>query len=132
MNRLPTQAELRRAEQLWGQPSPEIRPASDTRRLQLVEFKPVVKNSLRGFATVTFSGLEIADVSVHAKNGRAWASLPSKPQLDAQGQHRRDPNGKPLYSAILKWRSRDLADRFSGAVVELLREAGHQIPGETQ
>jgi hypothetical protein len=31
-------------------------------------------------------------------------------------------NGKPQYAVVLKWRSRDIADRFSDAVVELVRQ----------
>jgi hypothetical protein len=33
---------------------------------------------------------------------------------------KRDDDGKPQYAAIVKWRSRDLADRFSDAVVTLV------------
>jgi hypothetical protein len=41
--------------------------------------------------------------------------------LDRDGKHVK-PDGKPQYSAILEWKSRDLADRFSEAVVELVRQ----------
>jgi hypothetical protein len=39
--------------------------------------------------------------------------------LDRDGKHVK-PDGKPQYSAILEWKSRDLADRFSETVVELV------------
>jgi hypothetical protein len=90
--------------------------------MRLISWKPLVKNSLRGFATVELPiGLRISDIPVLISHGKTWATLPSKPQIDKDGQHRRDPNGKPAYSPILEWRDRDLQDRFSGAVVDLIR-----------
>jgi hypothetical protein len=90
--------------------------------MRLISWKPLVKNSLRGFATIELPiGLKISDIPVLVSHGKAWASLPSKPQLDKDGQHKRDVNGKPAYAPILEWRDRDLSDRFSAAVVDLIR-----------
>jgi hypothetical protein len=90
--------------------------------MRLISWKPLVKNSLRGFATVELPiGLKIVDCPVLVSNGKAWASLPTKPVLDRDGKHVK-PDGKPQYSAILEWKSRGLADRFSEAVVELVRQ----------
>ena len=107
--RHPSQAALRRAEAAtWGAIPPlDPAPRPEPKRMRLIAWKPLVKNGLRGFATVL---LPIA-----------WASLPSKPQLDQDGQHKRDVNGKAAYSPILEWKDRDLSDRFSQAVVALVR-----------
>lgn len=40
----------------------------------------------------------------------------------AKGRHAR-PGGKAQFAAVLEWRNRQLADRFSAAVVELIRAA---------
>lgn len=117
--RPPIEPELRRAEAMWGS-KPEAMPGKP--KMRLVFWKPLTKNSLRGFATVELPiGLKVSDVPVLVSNGKAWASLPSKPQVDKDGLHKRDANGKPAYTAILEWRDRGLADRFSAAVVDLVR-----------
>jgi hypothetical protein len=79
--------------------------------------------TLRGFADVELpNSFQIDDVAVHVRDGRTWASLPARPMLDQDGrQVVRD--GKAQYATILRWRTRDLADRFSAAVVELVRAA---------
>ena len=83
------------------------------------------RNSLRGFATVELpNGLTIADISVHVSHGKAWANLPAKPQMNADGTARRGEDGKLQYIPILKWRDRELADRFSAIVVQAV-EAEH-------
>lgn len=92
--------------------------------MKLIDFRPFSRSTLRGFASIALTnGLIVTDCPVHvAANGRAWASLPAKPMLDRDGQ----PiviDGKRQYDAILKWRDRDLADRWSAAVVELVRAA---------
>jgi hypothetical protein len=93
------------------------------RRLQLIEFRPLTKGALRGFASIHLPlGVTISDCPVLVSGGKAWVSLPSKPQLNGDGTPRRDANGKVLYVPILRWSERDLANRFSDTVVALVRE----------
>jgi hypothetical protein len=108
--------------------SNQVRAATPERqgsRLRLLEWRPLVKNSLRGFASVELpSGLTIADISVHVSHGKRWASLPARPQITSDGTVRRGDDGRIAYSSILKWRSRELQDGFSAAVVRAV-EAEH-------
>jgi hypothetical protein len=91
--------------------------------MRLIAWKPLVKNSLREFATIELSiGLKIFNILTLISNGNSWATLPGKPILDADGKHKVDVNGKAAYVAILEWRDRDLSSRFSAAVVALVRE----------
>jgi hypothetical protein len=93
------------------------------RRLELLEFRAMVKGALVGFATVRLPiGLEISDIPVLVSHGKAWASMPSKPQMGQDGMPRRGADNKILYAPILKWRSAELKNRFSDAVVALVRE----------
>ena len=89
---------------------------------RLISFKPLVKGSLRGFANVELpNGLRITDCPVLISNGKAWATLPSKPVLDRDGKHV-EVSGKKQYAPILEWRDRDLSNRFSAAIVDLVRQ----------
>jgi hypothetical protein len=91
--------------------------------MRLISWKSLVKNSLRGFATIELPiGLKIVDFPVLVSNGKAWVSLPTKPVIDRDGKHVK-PDGKPQYSAMLEWKNRDLGDRFLAAVIELVRAA---------
>jgi hypothetical protein len=99
-------------------------PSGETQlRLRLLEFRPLVKGALRGFAKIIIMppGLECSDIPVLSYNGKTWASLPSKPQIGADGAPRRGTDGKVLYVPILRWRSAELRNRFSDAVVKLVR-----------
>ena len=49
--------------------------------------------------------------------------LLGKPRIDQDRRQKIDINGKLAYAPALKWRNRDLSDRFSAAVVELVRAA---------
>ena len=92
--------------------------------MRLVSWKPVAKGRLRGFTTVELTvGLRLTDCAVFVGAKGAWATLPVKPQLDRDGRQRNGADGKPSYSPDLEWRSRDLADRFSAAVVALVGAA---------
>ncbi|HEY1430413.1 MAG TPA: hypothetical protein VGF39_02105 [Stellaceae bacterium] len=116
-----SQAELRPAEATRGS-RPDATP--ERRRMVLRECRPVPRNTLRGFCCVELpSGLVVRDISIHQKAGRWWASLPARPVLDAEGRQVRNHAAHAQYAALLGWRDRDLADRFSGAVVELVRLA---------
>jgi hypothetical protein len=89
--------------------------------MRLIGFRPVAKGALRGFVSIELpSGLRIDDVAVFASASRTWATLPSKPVVDHDGrQVERD--GKKQYAAILRWPDRDTSDRWSEAVVALVR-----------
>ena len=92
-------------------------------RMRLVSWKAVLKGSLRGFATVELPiGLKLIDCPVLVGPNGPWARLPYKPVLDREGKHAK-PDGKPQFAAVLEWRNRGLADRFSAAVVALVHAA---------
>ncbi len=76
----------------------------DRPRMRLLSWKPMRKGTLRGFATVELPiGLRIFDCPVlTAKNG-PWAVLPSKPVLDADGQHVKPGGRKGQYAPVRKW-----------------------------
>jgi hypothetical protein len=89
--------------------------------MRLIEFRPFVKNTLRGFATFELpNGLRISDCTVHVSSGTPWVGLPSKPLLE-EGRHKQDVNGKPMYAPVVQWRSRDLHDAFSAKALSLIR-----------
>lgn len=93
----------------------------------LESFRPVVKGSLRGFATVRLPiGLTISDIPVCASHGKVWASLPSKPTLDRDGRHIAE-GGKKKYAPILQWNDRVTTDRWSAAVVDLVRQQHPEV-----
>jgi hypothetical protein len=92
--------------------------------MRLVEWRPMRRNNLPGFATVELGiGLRIGDIPICTSHGRTWASLPSKPIVDGAGAALRDDRGKIRYSPILSWRDRNLGGRWSDAVVALVRAA---------
>lgn len=89
--------------------------------MKLRAWRPMIKNSLRGFATVELpSGLVINDIAILTKSNGSWANLPAKPQVDRDGQPKIGANGRPLYAKIVEWRDRDLQDRFSAALCALI------------
>lgn len=91
---------------------------------EILDFKPVVKNTLRGFATVKLpSGMIFAEVSVHISNGRPWASPPSRPMIDRDGRAMRDESGKVRYQPVISFANKETRNRWSDAVIAALRAA---------
>jgi hypothetical protein len=91
--------------------------------LQLKEWRPLVKNTLCGFATVRLpNGLIIRDITIHNKDGRMWAGMPSKPLYSKDGSPFLQSNGKQRYAFILEWESRELSDGFGDALIALIKE----------
>jgi len=57
-------------------------------RMRLRNWRPCLRNTLRGFANVALpNGLQIDEIAVHVRRGRARASLPARPMLDTAGRH---------------------------------------------
>jgi len=91
--------------------------------MRLIKWKPLVRNTLRGFADVRLpNGLIVREIPVHETHGRRWAALPSKPQIDRDGQLRR-VDGKIAYTPVLEWDSRELREGWYDRVVALVRQA---------
>jgi hypothetical protein len=86
-------------------------------QLRLVSWQPFRKGPLRGFATVELPiGLKIFDVSIWTVSNGLWAGLPAK-------WRKTDVNGTPVNAEVPRWRDRAAAERFSQAVVALVRQA---------
>ncbi len=97
--------------------------------ISLIAWKPMRKNTLLGFATVRIgAALSVKDVSVHTKNGKRWASFPSKPIIDRDGNTQRRDDGRVQYVPVLEWLDRDTADRFSNGVIAAIER---EHPGAT-
>ena len=94
----------------------------------VLEWKPLRRNTLRGFARIQLGSLRMNEITVHVSNGRKWAGLPARPVLGADGAAQRDDRGKMTYAPLLEWENRAMADRFSAAVVAAIED---QYPGAT-
>ena len=98
-------------------------------QVALIGWKAVPRNSLRGFATIRLGkSLSVKDVAVHCSHGKRWAQLPSKPQIDRDGNALKDTNGKIKYVPILEWLDRAVSDDFSASVIEAIER---EHPGAT-
>jgi hypothetical protein len=53
---------------------------------------------------------------VQEKNGRQWAQLPARPQIES-GQVLREPDGKVKYAKILEFTDKQAGFDWSDAVV---------------
>jgi hypothetical protein len=94
------------------------------RSRRLVSWEPLANGALRGFRCVDPPiGLKLFDYPVLLGPLRPWASLPSKLQIDREDRQKKDANGKRVFEPLLEWRARDLGDRFSTALIALVRTA---------
>lgn len=87
------------------------------------EFKSVRKNTLRGFARARFpSGLVLAEIGIHVgPDGKAWASPPSRPMLDRDGNAMRDPTGKVRWQPLVTFTSGKIRTGWSDQVTDAVR-----------
>jgi DNA-binding cell septation regulator SpoVG len=90
--------------------------------LRVLEWRPLHKNSLRGFAKIELpSGMILAAVTILTGANGAWASPPSKPMIGRDGIVMKDADGKARYTPIIEFTSKERRDKFSAAVIEALR-----------
>lgn len=90
---------------------------------RILEWRPLRKNSLLGFAKVEFrSGLIFSDITVLTGERGAWASPAAKPLIDRAGAVMKDSTtGKVRYAPIIEFTSKEIRDRWSAAVIDALR-----------
>lgn len=84
--------------------------------VEIVQFKKLEKNTLRGFLTVrlTSVGLEVRDICLHEKNGKRWLQLPSKP-YEKKG-------GGQAWAYILEFYEKEKADLFQTSTLKALEQ----------
>jgi hypothetical protein len=98
--------------------SPTARPQG----FRAANWRPHQKNTLQGFLDLELpSGLVLRECSYHARDGKAWIGLPSKPQIGRDGKHRADENGKLLYAAIIDFATKEARERFHAAALQAVR-----------
>lgn len=98
--------------------------------VRIIDFKPQANGSLVGFVDVEFaSGLQLLGIVIMRGDDGLYALPPGRPKLDATGKPRRKPNGKVDYSTIIKFRSRDIANKWSKQIIEALQHMhGSMLP----
>jgi hypothetical protein len=90
--------------------------------IRLRGFQPLPKGTLIGFADIELlGGLLVHDCPVFCDG--AWAALRAKPAIDRDGKQKADVNGERQFVPMFERCSRELADRFSAAVVALIEQA---------
>jgi hypothetical protein len=47
--------------------------------------------------------------------------MPTRPELDRERRQKTGADGKPAYACVAEWRTRQLGDQFSDAVITLVR-----------
>jgi hypothetical protein len=86
------------------------------------------RNSLVGAFTVTLpSGMIINGCMLHRSpnGGSEWIGIPGAVQLEKDGTVKRAGDGKPVYRTIVRFKSRDVYERFQTPILEELRRLGH-------
>jgi hypothetical protein len=71
--------------------------------MQAFGWKPLQRGTLQGFVGLNLpSGLTLRDCTVHQQGDKRWVGLPTKPQLDKDGNLRRESDGKLLYTVVVE------------------------------
>ncbi len=96
--------------------------------IKILDWRPMARNSLLGFAKVEFpSGMVIADVTILKGERGPWAAPPSKPMVGRDGTVMKDDAGKVKYSPIIEFTSKEIRNRWSDAVIEAMRAAHPEV-----
>jgi hypothetical protein len=103
---------------------------------RLTDFRPQVKNTLRGFVSGRLDCgdglvLDLADLTVHRRDGKSWLGWPAKPLIDRDGQVMRHDNGKVRYSSpLVRPADRGVAARLEAAILAAVRRAHPDALGD--
>jgi hypothetical protein len=95
-------------------------------RMRLITFRSSRRagSTLRGGSTVVLPVFELEIRIVRCTsapmNGRPWAALPGKAQINASGELIRNDRGRIAYTPIGKFRRDKVREAFSARVVELV------------
>ena len=90
---------------------------------RLLDWRPLVKGSLLGFAKVQFSsGLIMAEIGVHRGGHRVWAAPPARLWLDREADALvRDELGNPKYQPIIEFANHGVRASWSRQVIRAVQ-----------
>lgn len=89
---------------------------------RLLDWRPLRKNTLVGFAKVQFtSGLIVGEIAVHQNGSRVWAAPPARPMLDNNATIL-DERGRPRYQQIVDFANHGVRASWSRQVIRALIE----------
>jgi hypothetical protein len=94
------------------------------------KFRPLSKNTLRGFADVQMTNIRLVvrDIAIHCFDDRWWISLPAKPMVERDGTPIINARtGKQDYFAFLRFDTREAHYQFEQQVLAALREAHPEV-----
>lgn len=95
---------------------------------KLIDWRPLSRSTLRGFAKVQFgSGLIVCEVAIHVAGSRAWASPPSRPWLKDNAVVVDDATGKPKWQPLLDFSTHGVRSAWSKQVLSAVRVAHPEV-----
>ena len=91
------------------------RSSDGERKIQIADWKPHSKNSLRGFFTATLpSGMVLHDLMLRERDGSRWIGFPAREWVDRQDVRQ--------YVRVVEFCDRDTANRFRDQMLDALDE----------
>jgi DNA-binding cell septation regulator SpoVG len=99
--------------------------------VKVYKINPIRRGPLRGFFSVKLpSGLVLHSCKLMRSANGHWVALPALPQLDADGRHKTDPNGKKLYTPAAEIPDRSAAARFHDQVIAAIERDAPELLAE--
>jgi DNA-binding cell septation regulator SpoVG len=93
--------------------------SAETSQFIAADWRPVVKNSLQGFLSLTLpSGMIVRECSLHQKDSSRWVSMPAR-------EYKKD--GESKWRAVIDFSDKETGKAFQKralAAVDELLEAG--------
>ncbi|HEY7388845.1 MAG TPA: hypothetical protein VH640_10065 [Bryobacteraceae bacterium] len=85
------------------------------RKIQIADFRPLNKNTLRGFFSAMLpSGLVFHDLMLHERDDARWVGFPAREWTDKSGVKQ--------YVRFIEFRDRETANRFRDEILTALDE----------
>lgn len=83
------------------------------REITISDWKPLSKNTLRGFFSATLpSGMVLHNLMLHQKGAIRWVGFPAREWTNNQGEKQ--------YAKLIEFTDRGTADRFRDSVLDAL------------
>ena len=94
---------------------------------RLLDWRPVQRNTLLGFARVQFgSGLIVSEIAIHVAGSRAWAQPPARAWIE-DNKLILTETGRPRWQPIIDFANHGVRASWSRQVLAALREARPEV-----